>query len=140
MTRTLGRLFRGLWTLLLLKYSSESSLLSPEANRSRLAQVTGVEVVGWGLAPSGTDVSKHISIHGGRGEGQDYLTQPSPFSLLSAWKGEQTSVGTGYEFTLLHFPSLTQKSPVKAAEHVQTHTSNILQTLSYVALWEDSLV
>ena len=76
----------------------------------------------------------------GRGEGQDYLTQPSPFSLLSAWKGEQTSVGTGYEVTLLLFPSLTQKSPVKAAEHVQTHTLNILQTLSYVALWEDSLV
>lgn len=62
--------------------------------------------MGWGLAPSGTDVSKDISIHGGRGKGQDYLTQASPFSLLSAWKGarEQLIVGTGYEFTLLLLP------------------------------------
>ena len=99
-----------------------------------------MEGAGWGLAPSGTDVSKHISIHGGRGEGQDYLTQPSPFSLLSAWKGEQTSVGTGYEFTLLLLPLPNPEESVNAAERVQTHASNILQTLSYVALWEDTLV
>ena len=125
---------------MLLKYSSEFSLLSPEASRSRLAQATGVEGAGWGLAPSGTDVSKHISIHGGRGEGQDYLTQPSPFSLLSAWKGEQTSVGTGYEFTLLLLPLPNPEESVNTAERVQTHPSTILQTLSYVALWEDTLV
>lgn len=96
-----------------------------------MAGATGWEG-GVSVGSTGADVSKDISLHGGGGWGQDYLTQPRLFSLLSVWKGAGNKQVLELDVNSCPslFPSLTGWSLVKSTEHVQTYTSNILQMLS----------
>ena len=57
---------------------------------------------------------------------------PSPCSLPGKELENKQVLEPGMNSPSPLFPSLTQKSPVKAAEHVQIYTSTILQSLS---LW-----
>lgn len=101
-----------------------------------MAGATGWEG-GVSVGSTGADVSKDISLHGRGGWGQDYLTQPRLFSLLSVWKGAGNKQVLELDVNSCPslFPSLIGWSLVKSTEHIH---QTFCRCSPYVALWANT--